>query len=385
MKIVKPDYKGGSIINLMSSIGKTLGYKHPYNKLKILDSKILKKKKIILIIIDGMAYNYLKKQKNSFLKKNIKGKMTSVFPSTTAAAMSSFYTSDAPEKHCFTGWFTYLKEIGSVATVLPFVTRTGHNSLENSNIKIEDIFFSESFFSKIKTKSFIIQPKVISNSIYSKHISKKAKILSYETFTGFFSHIKKQAKDNKKKFVLAYWPFLDSLGHKKGVSSKEYQEHFKEIDEKIRKLSEDKNIKDCVFLVTADHGMVDTKEKKKIIYANQHPKLLDCLTVPFTGEPRAAYCYVKPSKVKDFKKYIKENLSQACIVKKSEELMEENFFGLKKPKKQLKDRIGDYVLLFKENYILRAPMLGEKSKKHIANHGGVSEDEMFVPLVVIEK
>ena len=63
-----PDYKGNSIINLMSSISNSFGKKHDYSQLKTLNSEELKKfKNIVLIVVDGLGYNYLKKQENSFL------------------------------------------------------------------------------------------------------------------------------------------------------------------------------------------------------------------------------------------------------------------------------------------------------------------------------
>jgi hypothetical protein len=37
----------------------------------------------------------------------------------------------------------------------------------------------------------------------------------------------------------------------------------------------------------------------------------------------------------------------------------------------------------RENYIIKDFVLGEKERFHIGNHGGVSKEEMFVPLIVI--
>jgi hypothetical protein len=38
----------------------------------------------------------------------------------------------------------------------------------------------------------------------------------------------------------------------------------------------------------------------------------------------------------------------------------------------------------KDNYIMKDLVLGEEQNIYIGNHGGVSKEEMFVPLVVIE-
>ena len=67
--MIKPDYKEGSIVNLMSSIAQAFNGRTPYKNLKVLSPQELKKSKnIVLFVIDGMGYNYLINQKNSFLK-----------------------------------------------------------------------------------------------------------------------------------------------------------------------------------------------------------------------------------------------------------------------------------------------------------------------------
>jgi len=112
-----------------------------------------------------------------------------------------------------------------------------------------------------------------------------------------------------------------------------------------------------------------------------HPKLKETLIMPLSGEPRVAYCYVHSDKTKEFKKYIKTNLNQYCKVYKSTDLINKGVFGLGKINEKLKDRIGDYVLVMKENYILKDFLITEEEKYHIGNHGGTSKDEMFVPVV----
>jgi hypothetical protein len=66
------------------------------------------------------------------------------------------------------------------------------------------------------------------------------------------------------------------------------------------------------------------------------------------------------------------------------DLIKKGYFGLFRPNSRLKDRIGDYVLIMKENYIFKDEMPGEEVNYYIGNHGGVSKEEMFVPLSIID-
>ena len=382
--ICLPDYNGGSIVNLMSSIARACKGKTPYQTLKLLPPEELKKyKNIILIILDGLGYNYLKKNgEGTIFNENLKGSMTSVFLSTTACALTSFLTGVAPQQHGFTGWFVNLKEIGAVTKVLPFSPRVGGEVLSNQGVEIKEILSAEAFTSKIKRKSFVINPEEVSDSDFTKHTSKKAKMLNYKNFNEFFSQLKKVTKRKEKKYIYAYWSKFDSNAHKFGVGSKKTLNHFKKLDRGLKKFVKgfDKN---TLLLVTSDHGFIDSSLDKEI-QLKDHPKLQECLTLPLCGDGRVAYCYVKPSKTKQFEKYVKIKLEKYCWMYKSEELINKNLFGLFEPNPKLFDRVGDYVLIFKEDYIIRDKILGQGKKIHIGHHAGISKDEMLVPLVVIK-
>ncbi len=382
----KPNYKNGSIVNLMSSIKKALGGKYKYESLESFNISDISKKNIVLIIIDGLGYDYLTKYgKDSFLYKNLKNKMTSVFPAATASALTTFSTGVAPQQHALTGWFMYLKEIGAVSVILPFTSRAGDLKLWKGKIKYKDIYNEKSFFEDLKTTSISIKHKDYINSEYSRLVDKGAKKLSFSNLNGFFRQINNALHINKnRKYIFAYWAKLDSLCHEKGTDSQEAKKHFNELDKKIKLLAKSLKNKNTTIIISADHGLIDTKEKDKIIELKNHPKFAETLTMPLSGEPRVAYCYVRPQKIEQFKNYVKTEFKKCCEMYKSDDLVKNNYFGLFEPNEKLKERIGDYVLIMKENYIMKDLVLGEKKNIYIGNHGGVSHEEMFVPLIVIK-
>ena len=385
--MVLPNYNDGSIVNLMSSISKALGSKSKYKPLKSLDSKgLTNSKNIVLIIIDGLGYEWLLKYgRESTFNKNIKNKITSIFPSTTATCVTTFATGLAPQQHAITGWFMHLKELGVVSAILPFIPRSGGLPFSQTKIDPRKIFNQKSITEKIKVKSYLVTNKEIIKSDYTIATSKNAKRIHYNSLTGFFKAIKQPIfLNNKRKFIYAYWPDFDTLCHKHGTKSKKVISHFKKLDKKLNSFLKSINKTNTTVIITADHGLING-EDSKIIELKKHPKLAETLILPLCGEPRVAYCYVRPSKVKQFEKYIKENFKDKCYMYKSEKLIKKNYFGLFKPNKDLFDRIGDYTLIMKENYIIKDLILGEEKHKHIGHHGGISKEEMFVPLIIINK
>lgn len=379
-----PNYKDGSIVNLMSSVRKAFGGKSLYQPLKDFDIGKISDKNVVLLVVDGLGYEYLKKYgKGSFLYENLKGEMTSVFPATTASAITSFMTGVAPQQHALTGWFMYLKEIGAVSVILPFTTRVGDFSL-NKKVKYKNIYNQKSFFEGLKAISFSLKYKDYYDSAYSRLASKGAERLAFSSLTDFFRQIENAIKKGKKrKFMLAYWAKLDSICHRKGTDSEKAMKHFIQLDKKIAKLANSLRDSNTVIIVTADHGLVNTRENSKILKLENHPELVETLSMPLAGEPRVVYCYVKPQKTKQFENYIKTKFKNFCELYKSEELIQKNYFGLFEPNEKLKDRVGDYTLIMKDNYIMKDLVLGEDQNIFVGNHGGVSKEEMFVPLIII--
>jgi len=380
-----PNYKDGSIVNLMSSIELALGGKPKYKSLKILPpSELSKSKNIVLLVIDGLGYEYLvKNKKDTVFNKYKINKITSVFPATTVAAITTFFTGDAPQQHAITGWFMYLKEIEAISRTLSFTHKDSYAPLRQL-IKPKKIFAQKGFSKKIKTSSYIVALRRIVNSDFSLSYNKKAKKVPHEnSLRDFFEQIEKTIKsNNRKKYIYAYWDEFDRLCHNFGAKSNQASKHFEKISAKLAHFLE--SIEDTTVIIVADHGFVDTP-RSKVINLADHPKLKQTLTLPLCGEGRFAYCYVHPSKTEDFEKYVKTHLKNYCNLYKSDELIKKNYFGLFEPNKKLLDRIGDYVLLMKDNYIIKDPLAGEKMRFEIGNHGGTSKDEMFVPLVVIDR
>jgi predicted AlkP superfamily pyrophosphatase or phosphodiesterase len=378
-----PNYKQNNIINLMSSILHGLGSNSKYPQLnKELTKEIKEAKNVVLMVIDGVGTDSLKKLgKKSFLVKNKVQDLQSIFPSTTAAAVTTFYTGLAPQEHGVTGWYMNMKEFGAVVCLLRFITRMR----KKIELLDKDPYLPKAIFDKIKVKSYKIGPESIFKSPYNQILGKNASLIGYRSLNGFFNKINQTIKSSsKRKFIYAYWPDFDSLSHLLGKNSKEAKDHLKAIDEKMEKFVKKLEGTNTLLLITADHGQIVTTRKKAVI-ANEHPLLKECLSAPLCGEPRAAYCYVYPRKVKQFESYVKNKLSKYCELHKSEDLVKAGYFGLGRAHPRLLDRVGDYTLIMKKDHIIKDFLINEEFRIKIGDHGGVSEEEMIIPLIKIRK
>jgi len=382
-----PDYSGGSIVNLMSSIEAALGHTSPlYPPLRALPPSALGGTgNVVLLVIDGLGYEYLTRmQPKSQLCRHLRAAITSVFPSTTATAITTFLTGLAPQQHGLTGWHMYFKELGSVAAVLPFRARHGGPSLTQAGIEPAALFGHGSLFDRLTVRSFVVAPQRIVHSEFNLAHAGRALARGYSSLPQFFQRIEEAlARAGERRYIYAYYPELDGLAHEHGIASAQVAAHFAELDAAFGEFIGNIQGSGSTVVVTADHGFIDTAPEA-LIELEHHPALAETLVLPLCGERRVAYCYVHPHKREQFERYVLEELSEYAALFESVQLVERGYFGLGEPHPRLLERIGHYTLMMKQNYVIKDWLPNERRHTQIGVHGGVSAQEMMVPLIVVQ-
>lgn len=376
-----PDYGGGSIVNLMSSIERALGGRPDYAQLRILKAEELRNSKnIVLIIIDGLGYNYLlKNAKHSTMAKNLAGCVTTVFPASTASAITTFLTGVAPQQHAVTGWFMNLKEIGAVTATLRFQPRYGAEAFGRNTGK--QILKQKPFAEKIKAKAYMIASKEILQSGYNNILMTKTKPIASNNMADFFKKIAETTNKPGTKYIHAYWADLDKVLHHKGTRHQKTKNHLKRLDDNYRKML-GQIASNTTVILTSDHGFLDIKKTVKL---SDHKGISDCLSMPLCGDARTKYCYIYARKEREFVLRVKNEIGRHCELYKSSDLLARGAYGIFAENPKLKHRIGDYTIIMKDGYVLKDSVLGEETSQKLAAHSGTSEDEMLVPLVVYHK
>ena len=276
------------------------------------------------------------------------------------------------------------REIDRVATVLPFTDRYSGNSLTLSGIDAARLFKHRPVFDRIEIPSYLVIPKRIADSAFNLAHSGSATIRSYASLKQFFREIDRILRDNSlPTFIYAYWPELDHIAHEHGIESRAAASHLAVLDTAFKQFINNIEGSETTLVITADHGIIDSGLDLQIELDN-HPRLKETLERPLCGERRVAYCYVHSSKRMQFESYIQSELADHVMLYKSDDLIEHGFFGLGAPHRRLLERIGDYTMLMKENYLIKDWVEGEKRYNHIGVHGGVSCQEMGVPLIMLE-
>jgi predicted AlkP superfamily pyrophosphatase or phosphodiesterase len=384
---ILPDYDGGSIVNLMTTIAAAFGARDgPYPRLRNPDlaAALRDRDRVVLIVVDGLGASHLARYKDSALHRHLHRPLTSVFPSTTATAITTFLTGLAPAQHGITGWHMYFPEIAAVGAVLPFRTRRTDQPLTLLGLDTALVFDHRPVFDHLPVRSFVVSPGRIVDSEFNRAHSGAAQRIGYSSVEQLFDSILNCLRTTRQpSYTYAYYADFDSIAHQHGVGSPQADFVLRRFDTAFSAFLRAAAGLDATVLVTADHGFVDSPPDR-LIELQDHQLLEAMLRLPLCGERRATYCYVRPGETHEFEDYVRRAFSEQAWVYRSETLIEQGWFGPGEPHPQLKDRVGDYTLVMKDNWTIKDWLPGEKRYRQIGVHGGVSADEMIVPLVVAQ-
>lgn len=382
---LRPDYAGGSLVNLTASLTLALGAEaFPYSPLRVADvSAWTQARHVVLLVIDGLGLRHLEREAaGGHLHGHLVASLTSVFPSTTASAVTTLLTGLAPQQHGLTGWHMFFREIGAVIAPLPLRARYGGPPLPRSGVAAESLLLRAPIFDRLPLPTHVISPASIADSEFTVLHAGRARRIAYGRLDEMFRIVADVVRSpgTERSFSYAYWPDLDAAAHVHGVDSKPVRELLMRVDEAFGWLLRTIRGTDSQILLTADHGFVDSPPERRIDLANC-PELAGMLRLPLCGERRLAYCYVKPDCVDRFAQAANARLGGAATVLRSAHLIDDGWFGPGTPHPRLHERVGDFTLIMKPGWTIRDTVPGERDFVQVGVHGGITADEMLVPLI----
>lgn len=379
---IYPDYRGGGLLNLIASCAHARGANPSHPGLDALPADELHSaRNVVLLLIDGLGYNYLESHgAGSAIAARVRSRMTSVFPSTTASAITTSFTGLSPAEHGLTGWFTWFPEAGTIAAPLPFKPRGAGESLEQRGIAPASMYRGLPLFDALDTASFVVSYRPIVDSIYNRNFCGRATRLAYDDLAGMVDQTEAAVKSGSgRKFIYAYYPEFDASAHQHGVDSPQTAAVFSAIDAAYADLVQRLSGTDTALVLTADHGFVDCPAENALDLS-ACPGLEDLLARPLTGERRVAFCHVREGRKDEFAARAAEWLDGKAEVIAGHVPLDEGWFGTGDLHPRIAERAGDFVLMMRDTYTVKDWLPGEPRHLHIGNHGGMSADEMFIPL-----
>lgn len=383
-KIMLPNYNK-SILNLITSILKK--YNVESNFLELSEIKEMMSKdynNIVLVILDGMGENILANNSpKGLFKKNKLCNITSVFPTTTTAAMTTYYSGKPPIETAWIAWTQYFKEYGKYIDILPEIDDSNGEKIKVNGKKISDIIGYKNIYTQILEKN----DDLTVCEIVPSYCKKKTKLtINANNIEEMCEGIWTICNHNKRKnFIFAYSDNPDEIIHKNGCYATETKKFINETEKYFEKLIDNLKGTNTLLLISADHGHIDIKEKISIL---ELPEIQDCLIMPPFLESRMISFFVKEEKKKKFEEEFKKKFEKKYILYSKKEFLNSALMGEGKQHEKIDDFIGNYVaiaisdsIIVLENYFDRE-LKSEHEKK--STHCGLTKNEMELPLIAFE-
>ncbi|MCD5408215.1 alkaline phosphatase family protein [Candidatus Bipolaricaulota bacterium] len=348
--------------------------------------------KVVGLLLDGLGYRKLeelagegKVSLSPFLDSGAYIPLTSVFPPTTTTALASLSTGASPLVHGVLGYTLFLQDPGAVVNMIKLAAPGAQaDSLQKVGIKPEEFVPVPSLYRRLEAlgvSTYLFLPKFIMDSGLSQILYQGVKqTVPYLSLSDLFVQLRGAVARPGKALLAVYWPSGDSLAHVYGPSSPAFaieiatffRLFYREFLNRVRR---------AVVILVADHGFVDVDPKKDVISCPEHEVLREGLMCPPVGDARAAYLYLRRGHEREVEDYLRERFPKDFLIMRSEEALDQGLWGLERPTLEARARVGDLLALAKGSRFLLWPK-GEFKLRGM--HGGLTEDEMLVPLLALQ-
>ncbi len=339
---------------------------------------------IVLVMADGVGMNMVESlPRNSFLRRNLRAEMQTVFPSTTSVALTSLATGQWPALHAITGWWTHLPALGSPATILFYTARNNNHDLLKMGIAPDTSFPVKSLWPSIPRDVVSIVPEGIVNSVYSRYFGGGRDSVGYKSLSGGVSlTISRISGAEDKTFTYLYIPRVDSLAHLHGITRPEVRHAMTEVDNELARLVAAIGDRARV-VVTADHGLLDAPPPNRHTLRPSR-QLQPFLRFPPSGDARVVYLHTLDWARGRVRRYFERRFRERFIVLDIEDALDVGLFGPDAPSEEARERLGDLVVISTGTDILEYNVSRGSGRmvQFNSHHSGLSPEEMMIPLVV---
>ena len=327
--------------------------------------EVLASRQVVLFILDGLGWYQFMERISGLptLSQFTGGPITTVAPSTTAAALTSITTGVPPGEHGLVGYRIPIDD--KVLNTLRWSTGSGdiQRDIPPSSLQPIQVFGGQ--WPPVVTRN-----KFKGSGFSSAHM-RDVRLHGYENRDGLVSETVALI-DSGEPFVYVYWDGIDLTGHEFGFSEK-YDAELLACDEMLKKIIQ--QIKPGVALfVTADHGLVSVGENTISL-----PKEITSLIDGQSGEPRFRWLHARQGEKERLFDEVEEKFGDVAWVFTVEEIVQQEWLGPKVTNAS-RSRLGDVAIAAREPvaFLDAAEVM---SIELLCRHGSLTSEEMLVPAI----
>lgn len=329
-------------------------------------------KRYLLVLIDGFGAELLAEYGMDFANNSQQYRITTVQPSTTAAALSSLSTGVLPSEHGVVG-YTFGLTNGkrfSQTGIKPQLVKALAAKLDPRELQLRNTVFEN--LEKLGISTAMVAPKQFQNTVFTKAVWAGTSYFPISQENNLVEHLV-AAKEATRVFPLTYLYFrgFDHAGHQHGPYSVEAKSAWQWVAKALQELRKEID-PEVVMIVTGDHGMVEVQNRIEI---KAYPQLLEKVLL-FGGEGRFLHIYTDRPEV------VAKNWRDFCAAQKiNAQVSTQASDYFETSSSPVAARLGDVIVAALDPVLFCAPeRLGELSLR--GAHGSITSAELEIPLLV---
>jgi predicted AlkP superfamily pyrophosphatase or phosphodiesterase len=399
----KPDYDGYCLSNIPSTLLSLFGV-NPRRTTLPKDAfggtETDRVENVVLMLFDGLGYGELLRQTGggffgSLARKGSVRPITTVFPSTTAAALTTVSTGLTPQEHGLPEWFVYMDELDEVVVTLPF-TKVGDSGRDTLVGQIEPrfLFDGPTIFERLKEEgvpTLSLTNRSLARTAYSKIAHEGSEALPYASASDLVVSLRRRLERARgPNLFYVYWAYVDTIEHIYGPNTDESEVEASLIShgfkEGLLSKLDRETAKKTMLILTADHGQINV-QPEKTLYMNGFRKLVSFLergpsgrVIPPWGSARDVYLRVREDRIDEAMRYLEGKLEGVASVMRTEEAIDEGLFGVNTPSRKFRRRVGNVMILPHAKKTVWYRYRKGDALALRGHHGGLLKDEMTIPL-----
>ncbi|NJI60800.1 MULTISPECIES: alkaline phosphatase family protein [Microbacterium] len=328
---------------------------------------------VVLVVVDGLGAISLRAHAGharsltaGMAKKDV---AQSVFPSTTAAALTSIVTGVWPGEHGLVGYRVLDSSRDVLVNQLSGWETDGIDPLTWQ--PVPTIFERAGHDGH---ESFAVGFAGYAHSGFTKATLRGAEFVAATTATARIEAAYALAQAHPGSLVYCYLPEVDKAGHKHGIASREWVAALEDIDAALAA-----RVPPGVgVLVTSDHGMVDVAVNRQVVLEEVH--LRDVRHVG--GEPRMLHVYLESdADTAAVTARWRRDLEGVADVVTRDEAIHAGLFG-PTVTAAASARIGDLLAVARGAWaVYDGTAADQRGRGMIGQHGALTPEERQVPLI----
>lgn len=377
---VPPRYGSTSLAEVMPSVAALLGVPGHADTLG-LAAAAGGVRSVVVVLVDGMGAALLEARWGHapYLRSlaethppGVPDRLTSAFPSTTAASLGTLGTGLSPGRHGLVGYDVLDPDRDRIVNQLTWPDDLDPRAWQPLPTVLEAA--AEAGVSVVR-----VGPRAFDGSGLTAAALRGGTYRAAASLGARVDATARALRASRRCLVYLYWGDLDRTGHGKGWQSLEWTRQLEDLDGQLARLSA-ACPPDTLVLVTADHGMVDVPAEARIDMAARAD--LTAGVRRAGGEPRTVYLWPEAGRGPEVAQRWRDAFGPAVEVLTRDEVVRRGWFG-PAPDPRALARAGEIVVVVRDRMVVLDSSRHRSDVLRLVGwHGSLTADEVDVPLLL---